>query len=958
MLNPKQKSEIKKLVKDFIDQDGWSRSEENIQSLYTIKLLNILGYQAKNLRINEGQEVATGKKPDILLFDDSKNTLMVIESKEASKRNVLDGRYQNQTFVEQLYGYCKAEGIAWGILTNFIEWRVYSVYQNRLYKSKRYCFSELLKDAPSKEFTDIFSHEGLNFLERLSKKNLVQEKGRWDSDPVYYPEQEQIKEKFFLDLQNWRERLRRFLVSKYSKQYELTKIDLMTQIILDRLIFIDYCSDNGIISQDRLHAILEAKGNLNNELQNIFRDMDERFNSELFAPNECDKLEIDDSVLQPVISELSNTDFSKLSVNVIGEVYESYLGELLRSSGKRKTDEDSSLASKKKKVQGIYYTPEFVVDFIVENTVGVLLAKCKTAKEIESIRVLDPACGSGSFLIRVFEEFLKHYERLNPSGMFQFETRKKILQHNIYGIDLDERAIEIAKLNLMVKALENTSHATLIGKKILPNLKLNIRCGNSLVSGELVEKDSGLFWQGHAKSLTDLKALHASFHDSGAEDRKVSAYDKLQIIEHSINSHLNQNLSRFFKRSELLLPANFSVIFPDIFGEGGFDCVIGNPPYIDSESMQNNQPETREFVAKFYEMAKGNWDIYIAFFERALKLTKKGGFFAYITPDKWLSKPFGKVWRTESIPFMTHLARIGRKAFADAKVDSIVTIYQKQNSKSIAVADYETGSLEIIQRVPKSTIKSPFTLDYLFSAEGAFLIKIESCLANKVVSFECENACATSDAYKLKPLVRDLGKSTFDPQKYYKVINTGTIGRFAPKWGQKPMVYLKDKYDFPVVKISEFHKEFVNSYGSKAKLPKLIIKSLTLLDAAIDSKGEFIPGKSTLIIPDADLDKLYYLAGVINSRLPLYYIKLKYPASSYNQGINFTKDMINNFPIPDTKPNLRAKITALAKTLNKTDLDKDPMTFAAREHELNELVYELYDLTVAEAKLIDEHYEG
>jgi hypothetical protein len=123
------KSEIEKLVENFKNEKAWNRSEEHIQSLFTIKLLSLLGYDSSNIRINQGQEVKTGKKPDILLFNNSGNTLLVIESKDAAKQDTLDGKYKDKTFIEQLNGYCHAEGIHWGVLTNFVEWRIYSIYQ-------------------------------------------------------------------------------------------------------------------------------------------------------------------------------------------------------------------------------------------------------------------------------------------------------------------------------------------------------------------------------------------------------------------------------------------------------------------------------------------------------------------------------------------------------------------------------------------------------------------------------------------------------------------------------------------------------------------------------------------------------------------------------------------------------------------------------------------------------------
>jgi type I restriction-modification system DNA methylase subunit len=213
--------------------------------------------------------------------------------------------------------------------------------------------------------------------------------------------------------------------------------------------------------------------------------MDEKFNSELFAHSNCDLIDVPDEIIVPIITELTAIDFNRLSVHVIGEVYENYLGELLKQNKKTVSLKKTEGLEKKKK-QGIYYTPENIVDYIINNSLGSILSKCKTEEEILKIKVLDPACGSGSFLIRVFEEFLTHYKRVNKEGnLFEFETRKKILQNNIYGVDLDERAIEIAKLNLMIKALEGIKWQDVKGKKLLPNLKLNIRCGNSLISDEM-----------------------------------------------------------------------------------------------------------------------------------------------------------------------------------------------------------------------------------------------------------------------------------------------------------------------------------------------------------------------------------------------------------------------------------------------------------------------------------------
>ena len=367
------KRQIKSLLNKFKSENAWKRSEDHIQTWFTTKLIELLGWDSSSVRVNQGQEVKTGKKPDILLFNDSKNTIMVIESKDASSRDMLDGTYKNKTFVEQLSGYSKGEGISWGILTNFVEWRVYSIYQNRLYKDRKFAFHELLWDNSLKSnYIDLLSVEGLNFLRQLSKSKLEARKGRWDDDPVYYPKQEEIKEKFFQDLRRWRSNLRSYLSKEYKNVYELLTIDLITQKLLDRLIFIDYCCDNEVIAQDHLHAILHSKRSLHDELRSLFSLMDERFNSELFSPSECDQVELPDEIIQPIITELSEIDFTKLSVHVIGEVYENYLGELLKV-GKLGVKVEEKKAYEKKKSQGIYYTPDYIVNYIVQNSLGEVL---------------------------------------------------------------------------------------------------------------------------------------------------------------------------------------------------------------------------------------------------------------------------------------------------------------------------------------------------------------------------------------------------------------------------------------------------------------------------------------------------------------------------------------------------------------------------------------------------------
>ena len=185
----------------------------------------------------------------------------------------------------------------------------------------------------------------------------------------------------------------------------------------------------------------------------------------------------------------------------------------------------------------------------------------------------------------------------------------------------------------------------------------------------------------------------------------------------------------------------------------------------------------------------------------------------------------------------------------------------------------------------------------------------------------------------------------FKVNEYYKVINTGTIGRYKPKWGITEMKYLKDKYKYPVVKKDEFHKMFPNTYGTKAKKKKIIIKGLTLLDNCIDFDGNIVPGKSTMIISSDNINDLKVLSAYINSKLPIFYIKQKFSSSSYNGGINFSKDMIDDLPwIKLSKKQYELVVNLVDEILH--DVSDDVVI--KNESILNDIFIKGFDLTEEE----------
>jgi hypothetical protein len=305
------------------------------------------------------------------------------------------------------------------------------------------------------------------------------------------------------------------------------------------------------------------------------------------------------------------------------------------------------------------------------------------------------------------------------------------------------------------------------------------------------------------------------------------------------------------------------------------------------------------------------------------------------------------------------IAEAGRDVFKNAKVDSIITFIGKYETKDLEIDKFYNNTVTHLDTVSKSNIVEPYTFDWLFSDYISLIKKIE-IFPNKFKEYGiCENACSTSDTYKLKEYILDIN-DTFDSEKYLKIINTGTISKYVSRWGHSEMTYLKDKlhlekqykYLKPVVKKKDFLKNFNNSYSKKSIKPKIIIKGLTLLDACIDIDGIIIPGKSTLIITKESgySNDLYLLLGLVNSKIFIFYIKEKYRGSSYNTGINFNMDMINDVPVPLISEKNKSLIIQVVKYIifskeNKNDIQNDLIS-TYFEQIIDGMVYELYFLDI------------
>jgi len=634
---------------------------------------------------------------------------------------------------------------------------------------------------------------------------------------------------------------------------------------------------------------------------------------------------------------------------------------------------------------------------------------------LDSVKICDPAIGSGAFPMGLLQEIfslkeLIAYETGKPWK--PAETKLNIIQNSIYGVDIEKGAVDIARLRFWLSLVVDEEKP-----KPLPNLDYKIVVGDSLISkfdGKIVEID----WErkqsvGKAdeyvknvqrllKEVADKQKQYFSPNTKNkkelqAEIRNLKiellinqlSYNKLVYaekkpqkggfmptaadIKHNTERELQiAGFDKLISKLKNLLknpdePFNhfdWKLDFPEVLnpylvnGNGGFDIVIANPPYIDSETMVNTGlEELRIHLTNKMSFCKGNWDIYIAFFDIGYHFLNRKGNLVYITPDKWISKPFGYEIRKQLKNKFNKIAEAGRNVFQTAKVDSIITFINNYEVDYLIIDKFIDNHILNLGSVFKKNLSEPFAFDWLFSPYIELLNYLDS-FPNRFIEYgECENACATSDAYKLKEYLKDIKPHEFNPDLHFKVINTGTISKYVSRWGISEMTYLKDKanptkkykYLKPVVDKKKFIKDFNNSYSEKSQKPKIIIKGLTLLDACLDYFAEIIPGKSTLIITKDKInaDDLYAILSIINSKLPLFYIKEKYRGSSYNQGVNFNTDMINNLPIPKIEDKVRGIFKSFSKYLihlleSQIDDVKYQLIPTYFEQIIDGMVYELY----------------
>ena len=326
--------------------------------------------------------------------------------------------------------------------------------------------------------------------------------------------------------------------------------------------------------------------------------------------------------------------------------------------------------------------------------------------------------------------------------------------------------------------------------------------------------------------------------------------------------------------------------------DGAFDIVIGNPPY----GIKMSQ-SAKKHCKSHYAWLGSRYDIYLVFLERGFRLTRN--ILCYITPDKWLTKSFGLLFREKCmVPYLHRIVRLGNAVFGTALVDSVVSFFDREAPQCLTVERSDDGiQIQSSRIIDRSLLVPPYLIDEYFQAEPAPVIAQLERQTHRFREYAvCEYASANpKSAYLLPPYLQQGPLAG----PYLKVLNTGLIGKYRAHWDHKTMRYLRQRYDCPTVALSDLATAYGVGCPLRMQRPKLILKGLSLLDACLDLDGSYFSTVATLLVFAEAPSLLKILAAILNTSMIHAYLRAKYASSSYCGGLLFTPDMIGSLPVPD-----------------------------------------------------------
>jgi type I restriction-modification system DNA methylase subunit len=841
---------------------------------------------------------------------------------------------------------------------------------------KKFHYSQFNDKEKFAEIYWLFSREAVasgsleKYAETLPKKHGAVQRGLLKGG------YQSIDEAFLEELDEHRETLARTFKNRNPKLDSETLTEV-AQRTLDRLVFIRFLEDK-LIEPQYLVANFGKGGSAWGDFIAASRRLDGIYNGVVFKENtilDSPAFKVDDDQFSGICEAFchinSPYDFNAIPIHILGSIYERFLGKVIVATDKRARVEEKPEV---RKAGGVYYTPEYIVRYIVENTVGQLI-EGKTPAQIAEMKFADIACGSGSFLLGVYDLLIRYHTKFynaNPGkakmgdvmqrddGLhLSLQKKREILVNNIYGVDIDNQAVEVAQLSLYLKLLQDETPGSAHGyqmefhETLLPSLNKNIVCGNSLIATDIIGGE--LFER--------------------IEERKLN-------------------------------PMDFEDRFPEIMKRGGFDTILGNPPYVRIQGFPRLQLDY--FVDRF-QSACGNFDLYVNFIERGYKLLKPGGLFGQIVPNKFFKTDYGEGLR-KFLLTNTALEKVvdfGANQVFDATTYTCLLFLQKKtrrkffyglseaNPKALAESRFSEHSFETLTPGPwifgdtgTNTILEKIARGTLRLLDLPVEISRGSSTGDDEIFMIDADGCNLEPAVLRLPLfASDFSRYRFAPEDRWRVIfpynvDNGGSELLPEKEFQKR--YPK-AYAFLLSRKSALlkRKQFSRWFGYSAPrnlavhdraqicIPLLADRGLFTLIPP-NTRGKLCPmasGGFTIAIADSVQLSPEYILALLNSRLLFW--RLRQISNVFRGGwITCTKQYFGELPIRSldlsepTDKGRHDKIISLVDQMlsakqqlggAQSDKDKDfyENKCASLDRQIDALVYELYGLTPDEIKIVE-----
>jgi len=960
-----------------------------------------------------------GKRPDYILQLDGQH-LLVIDAKQV-KLDMHDPRWINQVYA---YAYSTqnlspSRKIDFAILTDFQEFVVLdcTLYAGNPKAVANFRVLDWRYNDYVTQFDTLWElFERENMRQAARTRGTDAPAGLWACalSPKKVKANRIPPDKAFLmemddDKTGWRVRLAKDM-KKHNPEADGKLITAAVQLLIDRLIFIKALSDREIEDDylSQLAETVERDGLAESDTgwftacRTIFTKLNEFYNGSIFESRpELESVTVSNKVVRAIIHDLqpenSSYNFAVLPVEILGTIYERFLGRVVRTTDKQVKIEDKPEV---RKAGGVYYTPQYIVNYIVQNTVGKLLEKCRTPEDVAQLKILDPACGSGSFLLGAYNALIDWHIRYysdkasltkqdrtavyhdsDGSVRLTAKLKRQILLNNLYGVDIDRQAMEVTRFSLSLKALEDIrqdevyEERKLEKRTLLPDLSQNIKCGNSLIGSD--------YFTG--QMFSDPEEL-----------KRVNPFDWEQQFPH-----------------------------------GGFDAVIGNPPYIRIQTLQEINPEQLDYLKQHYNTASsGNYDIYVVFVEKGLSLLNERGRLGFILPHKFFNAKYGESLRgvIAKGKHLAHVVHFGDQQVFDGATTYTTLMFLDKAGKDafdlVRVKDLQTwrtgepqihGEVQatvvtaeewnfavgkgaaLFEKLRKMPVKLRDVAEGMFvgqqtSADTVYLFKEYRAGKKKGVTevFSKElNEWVSIEASILKPVVRSgsVGRYWATTTAYvlfpYLVSNNRAIllskaemqKSYPLAWAylelNKKLLESREKDAF---KDAQWYRFGRTQNLGMWEQPKLLVPYMIMeLSAYPDLADNFYFINVTTggygITTNESGGSYLYLCGLLNSRLLDFY--LKQVSTTFHGGyFAANKQYIEQLPIRtinfvdpadkarhDKMVQLVESMLALHrhKAAAKTQADQElyRRQIEATDREIDSLVYELYGLTPDEIAAVE-----